>query len=167
MQVFLRKYNTSASCDFSLYSTDGSTILTSAAISPSACIISQNEGTSAYSTNSPVVRSNGFSINFTASELATKRLYVKIVDTNSTKTWLDTSFVVESYSSSASQHGDIASGLLDNLIDTVSVRQIFTEALATLVGDIVKSGDNYAFLSRDGLSTVVSLSAALGNRVRN
>lgn len=163
MQIYLRKYGTSATCDFSLYDSTGTNLLTSASFSSGCCVISQDESVSAVSVNLPVVRSNGFSINFSSTELSTKRLFVKLVDSQ----WLATSFVVESYGTSASLHGDIASGLLDNVIDVVSVRQLFTEALATLVGDIVKSGDNYAFLSRDGSTTVVSLSAALGNRVRN
>lgn len=163
MQIYLRKYGVSGTCNFSLYDPTASSILVSAVFTSGCCIISKDEGTSALSANLPVVRSNDFSIKFTDSELTSKRLFVKLVD----QQWLAHSFCIETYGTSASQHGSLASGMLDEIIDVVSVRQFFTEAIAVLVGDIIKSGDNYSFLSRDGSTTVLSLSAALGNRIRN
>lgn len=165
MQVFLRKYNTSGTIDFDLYSPDGSNILTSAAISPSACTISFDSGTSAFPVNLPTITQNGFSINFTSSELSVKRLHFKIVDDNVTKTWLDRSFVIETYGSSASQHGDLASGLLDNIIDTVPLRDLLIEAISQLTGDIIRSGDAFEYFKKDG-TTSHTLSAAYGARAK-
>lgn len=167
MQIFLRKYATSATIDVDLLDPTGTSFLTSAAISPNACIISQDGGTSAFSTNPVVVRSNGFSIDFTAAELTCKRLKYKIVDTATTKTWLDLGQVCETYGTSASMHGDLASGLLQNVVDTISIQQLFTEFLAVLTGNIVQNGNNFSHMSRDNSTSVVNLSAAGSSRVRN
>lgn len=167
MQNFLRKYGTSATLDFDLYSTDGVNILTSAGFAQGCCIISSDEGTSALSTNVPNVRTNGFSIDFTSSELSCKRLHVKIKDTNSTETWLQTSFNVETYGTSASQHSDIASGLLHNVLDTVPLQELLIELLSIASGNIEKIGDNYSYKNRSGSNTLINLSAASNNRVRN
>lgn len=166
MQIFLRKYGTSGTIDFPLYSTDGSTLLTSAVFSSGCCVISMNEGTSALAINIPTIRSNGFSLDIDSAEISTKRLFVRLVDNHATKGWLDTSFVVETYGTSAAQHADIASGLLASLVDTISLQQLLTELLAGISGNIVESGDTYAYLARDNSTTVFTMSAGDSMRVR-
>ncbi len=166
MQVFLRKYGTSGTIDFDLYSTDGSTILTSAAFASGCCVVSLDSGTSALSINLPSITQNGFFVNFSSFEMTSKRLHIKFVDTNPTKSWLDTSFVVETYGTSSAQHADIASGLLSSVVDTIPLQQLFTELLASISGYITKSGDQYSYLLRDNSTVAYTLSAGANNRIR-
>lgn len=166
MQIYLRKYATSGSIDFDLYSIDGSTILTSAGFASGCCVLMDDSGNSFLSTNLPVITQNGFKLTFTSLELTTKRLKIKLVDTNINKTWLDTGLLIESYGTSASMHSDLSSGLLDNLIDTVAIRELFTELLAGISGKIVKNLDTYAYLARDNSTTVFTMSAGQDVRLR-
>lgn len=166
MQIYLRKYATSGSIDFDLYSIDGSTILTSAAFASGCCMLMDDSGSSFSSTNLPTITQNGFKLTFTSSELTTKRLKIKLVDTNVNKTWLDTGLLIESYGTSASMHSDLSSGLLDNLIDTVAIREVLTELLAGISGKIVKNLDTYAYLARDNATTVFTMSAGQDVRLR-
>lgn len=162
MQVFLKKYGTNGTIDFSLYDSTGSAILTSAVFISGCSVISLDEGTSANTCNLPVVRSNGFSLTLSASELNCKRAYVKLVDSQ----WLATSFVIETYSSSASEHGDLASGLMHRLVDTVPLEIIFENLLSLISGQVDKDGDQYSWKKRDNSTNAFVTSAASGQRIR-
>lgn len=162
MQVFLKKYGTVATLDFSLLDTTGTNILTSAAFASGCSIISLDEGTSATTCNLPVVRSNGFSLTLSASEMTCKRAYIKLVDSQ----WLATSFTIETYSSSASEHGDLASGLMHRLVDTVPLETILENLLALISGQVDKSGDQYSWMKRDNTTSSFVTSAASGQRIR-
>jgi hypothetical protein len=165
MQTILRNYSTSASIDFDLYSTDGSSILTSASFTSGCCVISSN-GISALSVNLPSVTQNGFTINFTSGELTTKKIHVKLVDTNVTKGWLDTSWNIETYNCSAAEHGNIASGLLDNSVDGIPLRDLFIEMISQVTGDFLRSGDAFEYFRRDRTTQSHVLSASYGARTR-
>lgn len=162
MQVFLKKYGTIGTIDFTLYDYTGSNILTSASFTSGCAIISLDEGTSAVTCNLPVVRSNGFSLTLSASELTCKRAYIKLVDPQ----WLATSFVCETYSSSASEHGDLASGLMHRLVDTVPLEIIFEQLLSLISGQVDKDGDQYSWKKRDNSTNSFVTSAAAGQRMR-
>lgn len=166
MQIYLRKYGTSASIDFDLYSTDGSLILTSAAFASGSCVISLDDGSAVNSLNIPIVSNNGFKLNLTLDELTCKSLHIKIKDTNINNSWLDTGMIVETYGTSASMHGDLASGLLDNLIDTIPLKQLLTEAISQLTGEFIRSGDAFTYYNRDGLTVSHSMSGSPSQRIR-
>lgn len=162
MLNYLRKYATSASINFDLYSTDGSTILTSAVFLSGSCIVSLDNGVSARSVNLPLINQNGFNINLTSSELTCKQLKVKIVDTQATKTWLDKGFVVESYGTSASLHGDLASGLMDKIIDTIPLQNIIEILLTQAIGHVQKTAGTreFVYYKQDGVTELYAISAA-------
>ncbi len=162
MQVFLKKYGSIATIDFSLYDSTGSSILTDATFTSGCAIISLDEGTSALTCNLPVVRSNGFSITLSAEEATCKRGYIKFVDPQ----WLGTSLVFETYGTSASEHGDIASGLMHKLVDNVSIEVILEQLLALISGQVNKAGDQYTWMKRDNSTASYVTSAASGQRIR-
>lgn len=162
MQVFLKKYGSVGTIDFTLHDITGTDILTSASFSSGCAILSLDEGTSALTCNLPVVRSNGFSLTLSATELTCKRAYIKLVDSQ----WLATSFVIETYGTSASEHGDIASGLMHRLVDTVPLEIIIENLLALISGEVIKNGDQYSWMKRDNSTPSFTTSAAAGQRIR-
>lgn len=164
MQIYLRQYATSSTVDFPLYSTDGTTFLVSAAFISGCSVLSIDGGVSAITTNIPAVRNNGFSVNFTSSEMTGKRVIVKIVDIAASKTWLDTSFVIETYGTSGSEHPNM--GNLPPTVDGLTLTEIFEDIIALSEGKISKSGDVYTYYKQDNSTVAFILSAGTTGRIK-
>ena len=92
-----------------------------------------------------------------------KRAYVKIIDSSQ---WLTHGICIETYGTSASEHGDIASGILHKIIDTVPLQEIFEQILAMASGNIEKSGYLFSYKKRDNSTNSFTLSAGATARIR-
>lgn len=164
MQVHMRPYGTSAAINFSLYDTNGQYILSDATFQAGDVLVRADSSTETSSANLPSDTGTGYELILSESELSCKRLYVSVIDTTSTKYWLDTSFLIETYGTSASQHPNV--GTISPTIDGITLDEILNDLLAVTKGKIAKSGNTYTYYRTDDTTVAFILSAGISGRIR-
>lgn len=164
MQTFLREYGTSASINFSIYDTNGQNIIDSLSFQSGDVLVRADGSSETSAVNLPVNVGTGYELNISSGELTCKRLYVSLIDTTPSKTWLDTSFLIETYGTSASQHPNM--GNVSPVIDGVTLEELFQDLMALTHGKISKSGDVYTYFREDGSTPAFILSAGISGRIR-
>lgn len=163
MQVHQIQYATSANIPFVLYDVNGANIINTPTFQMGDILISVDGQPTTSAVNLPVLSSNSYGLILTSAENTCRQSVITIIDTSPTKTWLDTSFVVETYGTSASYHPDIGS-ISDN-VDGVPINSAMQYLLAAAIGDFVRSGDQLTFLDNEG-NPLFILSGGWGGRKR-
>jgi hypothetical protein len=164
MQIHQVEYSVSANIPFVLYDTNGSNIINTPTFQMGDVLISLDGQTATSATNLPVLLGNSYSLILTSAESTCRQAVVTIIDTSPTKTWLDTSFVVETYGTSASYHPDI--GSISNTIDGVGINDTLEYILAAAIGNFTRSGDQLTWYAQDGVTPLFILSGGWGGRTR-
>ncbi len=110
---FLRKYGVEATIDFQLFETDGVDFKVDAAHATADTKIMKDEGAEANTSNAFTDEGQGYSIVLTATEMQMARGVIYVVD-QSTKVWLDTRIIVETYGHASAMHAfDLDSAIAD------------------------------------------------------
>lgn len=164
MQIHQVEYSVSANIPFVLYDTNGLNIINTPTFQYGDILISLDGQNVTSASNLPTLTGNSYSLLLTSAETICKKAVVTIVDTSPTKTWLDTSFVIETYGTSASYHPDI--GSLSNTIDGIDINYALEYILAASIGNFVRSGDQITWLAQDGITPLFILSGGWGGRTR-
>ncbi len=164
MQVHLRPYGTSAAINFSLYDSNGQNIVTSTSFQSGDILVRADGGTETSAAYLPSDVGTGYELILSESELSCKRLYGSIVDTTPSKEWLDTSFLVETYGTSAAQHPNM--GNFSPTIDGITLDELFLDMMALTHGKINKSDNVYTYYRADGSTVAFILSAGISGRIR-
>lgn len=162
-QIYQIPYSTSATISFVLYDTTGQAIITSASFQTGDVLISMDNQPVVSATNLLTSNGNSFSLVLTQSETTCRSAVVTIIDTSPTKTWLDTSFVFETYGTSASYHPDI--GNINSDVNGVDINELFTDLVTSIYGEINRAGDVWTFRDPEG-SVRYILSAGQSGRTR-
>lgn len=121
-----RPYATAATLNFYLLDIDGVDFKEDAAHASGDTVIMKDEGTPANTASGFVDEGDSYSLALSSGELTAARVTVSVKD-QSTKTWLDTCFIIETYGTSASaQHSTTVSALA---ADTITATAIATDAI--------------------------------------
>lgn len=103
--IYLRKYGVQTTVDFSLYKTDGTALKTDAASASGDINIQRDEAASEQlDADAFVDEGQSYSLVLSAAEMAASRIIVHVVDQTSPQTWLDKTFIVETYGNASAQH---------------------------------------------------------------
>lgn len=143
-KVHLRKYGEAATFNFDLFEIDGVDFKIDAVHASGDTKIMKDEGVEANTTNGFTDEGQGYSIIITATEMEHARGRVYIVD-QSTKAWLDTGIIIETYGHASAQHPYMNEGIWDRSL-TGATHNIPTSAGRRLrsVGDVVSFSVNDA-----------------------
>lgn len=164
MQIHQVEYSVSANIPFVLYDTNGANIINTPTFQMGDILISLDGQTSTSATNLPTLIGNSYSLILTSAESTCRQAVCTIIDTSPSKTWLDTSFVIETYGTSASYHPDI--GSISNTVDGINVNEAMEFILAAAIGNFNRSGDQLTWYAQDGVTPLFILSGGWGGRVR-
>jgi hypothetical protein len=99
----LRKYGVQTTFNFTLFEVDGIDFRVDAAHASGDTKVMKDEGAEGNTTNGFTDEGQGYSIVLTATEMQAARIVVYVVD-QSTKAWLDTSIVIETYGNASAMH---------------------------------------------------------------
>ena len=124
MGPFLRKYGVETTVDFQLFEIDGVDLRISAVHASGDSKIMKDEGAEANTSNGFTDEGQGYSLVLTATEMEAARIVVYLVDQSSTKVWLDTAFVIETYGNASAMHAFD----LDTAMQEVDVIQVDSTA---------------------------------------
>lgn len=144
---YLRKYGAQATVDFTLLEVDAINLKTDAAHTSGDTKIMKDEGVEANTENGFTDEGQGYSIVLSAGELSAARTVIYVVD-QGTKTWLDTSILVETYGNASAMHAfDLDTAFLASIIEgTTTLQQAMAIILAALAGKSTGGGTaNIAF----------------------
>jgi hypothetical protein len=133
---YLRKYGVQATLDFCLYETDGVDMKVDAVHASGDTVLMKDEGAEANTTNGFVDEGKAYSITLTATEMEFARGMVHVCD-QGTKTWLDTTLVIETYGHASAQHAfdldtaqqDVNVAALDD--DVITAAKIAADAITS------------------------------------
>ena len=113
---FIRKYGEATTINFKLYKPDGTKFVAgtdavcanTASPNDSDVRIMKDEGDESDLDGATCFVDEGqtYSVALTATEMTAKRIVVIIIDQTATQTWLDTSFVIETYGNASAQYPD-------------------------------------------------------------
>jgi hypothetical protein len=111
-----RQYGVIATCNFVLWETDGVDVNATASSVLGDVTLSLDFAACANSTNlfSAHASGMGHQIVLTSAEMRAERVFVRIVDQDSTKEWLDEILLIETYGDENSQHNLRESGVILN-----------------------------------------------------
>jgi hypothetical protein len=164
LQIHQAEYSVSANIPFVLYDTNGANIINTPTFQMGDILISLDGQPATSAINLPTALSNSYALVLSASELTCRQAVVTIIDTSPSKTWLDTSFVIETYGTSASYHPDI--GAISNTVDGIGINNTLEFILAAAIGNFTRSGDQLTWFAQDGVTPLFILSGGWGGRVR-
>ena len=110
---YLRAYGVATNVNFVLYGTSGKAFQTGAAFASADVKIMKDNGAEANSATGFADEGQGYSLPVSSSEMTASRVVIYVVD-QSTKIWLDTNLVIETYGNPSAQHGfDLDSTTVD------------------------------------------------------
>lgn len=163
MQVHQVAYGVSADIKFVLYDTNGANIIVTPTFQSGDVLITLDGQAATSAVNLPSTLTNSYVIRLTSAETTCRQAVVTLIDTTPSKTWLDTSFVIETYGTSASYHPEI--GNLPSSIDGSTPEEVFSDIIAMVRGKITKTGDTYVYYQADGVTPAFIVSAGLSGRI--
>jgi len=102
--TYLKKYGAAATLDFPLFAADGIDLQPAATFAAGDVRIGKDEAAEVDTTNLPVDRGQGYSLDLTAAEMQAARIAIYLVDQSATKEWLDDVLIIETYGHASAGH---------------------------------------------------------------
>jgi len=152
-QLHLRKYNQATTINFNLFDLDGVNMSVAATFASGDIKIMKDEGVEANTGSTPTDEGSGYSLALTATEMSAARIMIHLIDQTTTKVWLDTSIVIETYGHASATHAfDLDTASTAQTGD--SFARLGAPAGASVSADLVVI-DNFV----DGIETAVITNA--------